>query len=312
MDKFEDKREEAMQVLNGDTDNNVVGDAGGEANVNNDDSTTSDASDTNNNEQTSNANDVGMAEQAAQAASVAETAAQTAAESNMQVQQLQQQLQQAMETNQHLQDTIRQQNEIQQEQILKNTIPELDIDRLTFEDEETRKAMLEEYSNSMRDYVKSDIMREMEPALMMAREAQSNREKNDVISALKNIPEMQGIEGMIPQMDAIIKNNAKMFDGLSTEDKYINAYAIARGVNAINTPAKAEPTAEEIVNMLNNNPDALALLEKQRVNAVKDNQNVPAMSAGSGAGNVPLTPPPEKPKTWDEARSLARKLFGRS
>ena len=79
----------------------------------------------------------------------------------------------------------------------------------------------------------------------------------------------------------------------------------------MNTPVeeKKEPTAEELMEMYNNNPAFQELIEKKRIEAVKGSQQVPPLSASSGAVNVALNIK-EKPKTFEEASARTRKMFG--
>lgn len=239
------------------------------------------------------------------AASVAEQAAQTA-------QQMQQQLRAAQEENQHLQELIREQNEKQQEQITELTMPEMDFDAYNFATDEERQAMQSAYATQMMDFVRAGVMKDLEPALEMAKTAQFQNDRAAVIGSLKDIPELAGIESMVPQMDAIMKANPALFrEDIPLDERYISAYAMARGVNAMNTPPQqpaTEPTAEELIEMLNSNEQAKELYEKQRIAALKSNAAVPQMSASSGAVNAAINIP-NKPKSWDDAAQQALGMF---
>ena len=57
-----------------------------------------------------------------------------------------------------------------------------------------------------------------------------------------------------------------------------------------------------------NNPEFQQLVEKDRLNSIKQSQQVPAMSASNGAVNAALNIP-EKPKTWEEASQRTRSMF---
>ncbi len=298
MATFDEAKEQAAELFQQGADNEVQGTDSENNNAETEE--TNDNTDTGSTEQPTIPE-----EQAAEAANIAETAANTAANMNNDIQALQGQIQQQNEVIQHLQQTISEQNEVQEEEIEQSIMPDLDIDRLTFEDEDTRREIMDDYNNKLKTAIMSSVMKEMEPAIKMAEEAKKAREKNEVMAELSKIPDLEGIAGMVGQLDSIISRNPKMFSNLDTDEQYLAAYAMARGVNDINTPKK-EPTAQEIVDMLNNNSDALALLEKQRAEALKDSQQVPAMSASSG--NVALNIP-DKPKTWEDARERVRSLF---
>ncbi len=256
-----------------------------------------------------------------EAANIAEAAANAAAQKNQQYDMAQQQIQQLIAENQQLrqantelQDTITQQSEQQKENIVAQAMemPMLDMNALAFEDENTIKQMQQDYANKMRDFVMGGIKEEIEPALAYAREGMRERERTDVINALKEIPELNGIEGMIPQLDRIIKaNKALSRDDVPMDEKYITAYAIARGADAINTPPPpppSDPTADELMEYYNKNPEFQQLIEKKRLEDIKGSQQVPAMSASNGAVNAALNIQ-EKPKTWDDAFDRTRKQF---
>ncbi len=256
-----------------------------------------------------------------EAANIAEAAAQAAASSNQQNNEAQQQIQQLIAENEQLkrantelQDTITQQSQTQQESIIEEAMemPALDMNALAFEDEETVRQIQQDYANKMRDYVMNGIKKEIEPAVEYARAGMRERERTDVINALKDVPELNGIEGMVPQLDAIIKaNKALSSDDVPMDEKYITAYAIARGVNSINTPPPeppSDPTAYELMEYYNKNPEFQQLIEKKRLEDIKQSQQVPNMSASNGAVNAALNIQ-EKPKTWEEASERTRDLF---
>jgi len=126
------------------------------------------------------------------------------------------------------------------------------------------------------------------------------------------VPELAGINDMVPQLDKIIANNKWLqSEDMSIDEKYINAYAIARGVNAINTPPEQpkELTSEELMELYDKNPTFQELVEKKRIEAIKNSQQVPPFSASSGAVNAALNIQ-EKPKTFDEASERTRRMFG--
>lgn len=255
------------------------------------------------------------------AANIAQAAVQTAEQSNqqsdaaqMQIQQLMAENQQLRQANTELQDTITQQSQQQQERIVDEAMemPMLDMNALAFEDENTIRQMQQDYANKMRDFVMGGIKKEIEPAVQYAREGIRERERAEVINALKEVPELSGIEGMIPRLDRIIKANKVLSsDDTPMDEKYIMAYGLARGADAMNTPPPpppSEPTAEKLMEYYRNNPEFQEMIEKDRLENIKQSQQVPAMSASNGAVNAALNIP-EKPKTWDDASERTRKMF---
>jgi hypothetical protein len=155
-------------------------------------------------------------------------------------------------------------------------------------------------------------MKELAPTLEYAKKGMQEAERNEVLSSLSQVPELSGINDMLPQLDKIIANNRWLqSDDMDMSEKYINAYAIARGVNAINTPPEEpkELTSEELMELYDKNPSFQELVEKKRIDAIKNSQQVPPFSASSGAVNAALNIK-EKPKTFAEASELTRRMFG--
>lgn len=246
----------------------------------------------------------------------AEAATRAAEEQNAQLNQVMSELGAMKQQNDDLQQQLKEMSDVQKEKIVEQAIemPTLNLDDLAFADDETKANVQREYAQKMAEYVKGDIMKEMSPFVEQAKEGLYQKEKNEVVSALSQIPELTGIEQMLPQMEQIIKNNDVLSsDSVPMDEKYIMAYAIARGVNSINTPPeeKKEPTAEELMELYDKNPTFQELVEKKRLEAVKDSQQVPPLTASNGAVNVALNIK-EKPKTFEEASERTRKMFGLS
>lgn len=244
-----------------------------------------------------------------EAANLAEKAAQTATQINQQLEQIMNENQRLKQVNEELQETITQQSQQQKEQIIDEAfeMPVLDLNRLAFEDEDTVRAMQDEYAQKMREYVKNSVMKDVEPAVEYAKEGMRQKEKAELMEVLKQVPELKGIDEIVPQLDRIIQSN-KAFQSMPIDEQYINAYAIAKGVNAMNTPPPSEPTAEELMQYYDTNPEFQQLIEKKRLGDIKSNQQVPAMSASSGAVNAALNIQ-EKPKTWDDASQRTKNMF---
>jgi hypothetical protein len=155
-------------------------------------------------------------------------------------------------------------------------------------------------------------MKELSPYIEQAKAGQREKEKSDAIKALSQVPELQGIETMLPQIEHIIAHNKWLqSDDIPMDEKIVNAYVMARGVNSVNTPVeeKKELTPDELMELYDKNPTFQELVEKKRIESVKGSQQVPPFSASSGAVNVALNIK-EKPKTFEEASERTRKMFG--
>ena len=249
-----------------------------------------------------------------EAVNTAEIAAQTAQEKDMQLQQVLQELEALKAQNQQMQGTISELSKQNEENLIEEAMqmPTLDVNSLAFLTEEEIAQKQAEYAQQMAEFVKAGVMKEVSPFVEQAKEGIYQKEKADTLSALAQVPELAGINDMIPQLDKIIANNRWLqSDDMSIDEKYINAYAIARGVNAINTPPEEpkELTSEELMELYDKNPTFQELVEKKRIEAIKNSQQVPPFSASSGAVNAALNIK-EKPKTFEEASERTRRMFG--
>mgnify|MGYP003292979612 CR=1 FL=1 len=249
------------------------------------------------------------------AVNVAEAAAQAAQEKDVQLQQALQELEAIKAQNQQMQGAIEELSKKNEENLIEEALqmPTLDVNGLAFATEEEIAQAQAEYAQKMAEFVKGDVMREVSPFVEQAKEGLRQKEQAETVAALSQIPELQGIGDMLPQIERIIANNKWLqSDDMSMDEKLINAYAIARGVNAINTPPPEPPkelTSEELMELYDKNPSFQELVEKKRLEQIKQSQQVPSFSASSGAVNAALNIK-EKPKTFEEASERTRRMFG--
>lgn len=226
-----------------------------------------------------------------------------------QIQQILEENQQLRHTNEELQKTITQQSDEQEGKIEEMALPTLDLSNLAFDDAETIAQKQNIYAQQMADYVRQGVMSELAPYLAEAKQGMEHKQQESLLESLEQMPEFKEIRGSLPQINRIMEQNSNLFaSDAPYEDKIIAAYAIARGANAINTPPKAAPTTDELMAMYNASPEFQQMVEKQRIDALKDSQQVPVMSASSGLTNAALNIK-EKPQTMDEASERARAMF---
>lgn len=252
-----------------------------------------------------------------QAAQTAEIAAQVATEKDGQLQQALVEIEALKQQNQQLKTTVDEISRQNTENIVEEALtpPTLDINGLAFADEETQRAVMAKYAEDMSAYNRQQLMKEMSPALEFAKKGIQEAEKTEVINALSQIPELSGIKEILPQLDRIVANNKWLqSDDMPMDEKYINAFAMARGIDSINNPPAPpkpakKPTTDELMELYNNNPAFQELVEKQRIEQIKQSQQVPPFSASSGAVNAALNIK-EKPKTLEEASKRTREMFG--
>lgn len=248
------------------------------------------------------------------ATQTAEVAAQVAAQKDAELQAMMQELEALKAQNQQMQGTLEELSRQNEEALVEEALqpPTLDIGSLAFADQETVEAAQAKYNADMAEYNRKLFLEEFGPVIEQANEAKLAKEKEEVIAALSQVSELKGIEQMRPQLDRIIANNKALASAdLPLDEKYITAYAIAVGVNAINTPPAEpkEPTPEELMALYEKSPEFQELIEKKRLAQVKQSQQVPPFSASSGAVNAALDIK-EEPKGWDEASKRTRTMFG--
>lgn len=251
------------------------------------------------------------------AVQTAEVAAQTAVEKDGQLREALAEIEALRKSNAELQGTVDELSKKNTDHILEEALtpPTLDINGLAFADEGAQRAAMAKYAEDLSAYNRQQIMREMSPALEYAKKGMREEETEEVVSALEQIPELSDIRTMRPTLDRIIAKNKWLdSDGMPLDEKYIAAYAMARGIDSINNPPSPpeppkEPTPEELLAFYNGNPSFRELVEKQRLDTIKQSQQVPPFSASSGAVNAALDIK-EKPQTLEEASRRTREMFG--
>lgn len=246
-----------------------------------------------------------------EAANVAQAAAQAAAQREQDYQRIMEENEQLRQTNNELQQTITQQSQQREQAVIEDAMqmPMLDVNRLAFEDDATVQKMQQDYANAMQKYVTQQVLKDVEPALQYAKDGMREKEKREMLEAFKGVDELKGINDMLPQLDYIIEHNKWLAnDDIPMDEKYLTAYMIANGVNSTNTPPPSDPTAEELMKYYDSNPEFQQMIEKKRLDDIKQSQQVPAMSASNGAVNAALTIK-EKPTTWDDASKRTRDML---
>ena len=113
---------------------------------------------------------------------------------------------------------------------------------------------------------------------------------------------LRGFGERIEAIESIIAENSAL-SGLPDEERLRTAYYIDRGKHA-----DEAPTTEMLLMQLKNNPEAMRLCEAAILEKLKT-ESAPPIKATSGTASVPLTPQ-KKPKSIDEASTLARAAFG--
>ena len=260
-----------------------------------------------------------------EAIATAEQAAQIAKQKDAEVNQLKQMLEQERQRSheerqrsQNLAETLSEMNKQRETEVLAEALvpPELDIQSIMFESAEDIAKAQAKYAEDMAAYNRKILEKEYEPIRRQAKALEEHEMLENLKSSLKGRAEFEGFDNpeMLKRLDVIIHNNEFLKDSnLPYEKKLINAYAIARGADAMYTPKK-EPeqpkaqTVDELIEIYKNNPDFKAAIEKMRIEELSAGQQVPVLSASGGAGNVALNIK-DKPQTLGDARERAKSRF---
>lgn len=249
-----------------------------------------------------------------EATNVAEEATQLAEQQNAEIARIMAENERLKAQNEQLQKTQAEMSKVREEEIVEEAMamPTIDFNELAFADADTQSKAQQEYANAMAEFVRKGVMDELSPFVEQAKAGQREKEKSEAIATLSQMPELAGLSDMMPQIEHIIARNKWLqSDDIPVEEKIINAYILAKGVNSVNTPPEQpkELTDDELMALYDKNPTFQELVEKKRIESLKGSQQVPPFSASSGAVNVALNIK-EKPKSWDEASERTRSLFG--
>lgn len=228
------------------------------------------------------------------------------------IQSLREQLQGANSTIQEM--SRQREQEVVEEQTTPPSFENVDMSGLMFGDEESQKRAQTQFAENIGKYVLQMMdsrMKDMQPFIEEARRGQAERERRTAIDNLSADELTKGVSEVADRLDVIIKENPQMFPStMSAEDKYTAAYTLMIGAQALMNPPKppAEPTTDELMELYRNNPGFREAVERERIEAVKKNQQVPVFSPSNGVGNAAPTIN-EKPKTMADASSATRKMF---
>lgn len=237
------------------------------------------------------------------------------------IEQILQQMTMLQTQNQELMKVIQQMSSQQQERVVETAtepqmpelaLPELNID-YTYDDEETIKGKHRDYTQRLLEYAKEDakrdVLRELAPIIDASRQGLNERRRSDAVNMLSNMPELQGFNDSLPILNQMLDNN-KIFSAAADaplEDKYVMAYFITKGMDAVKNAGK-QMTPDDFIKLYQQNPEYERAINAFKLGQVKPNQEIPSMSASSGAVNAALNMP-EKPKNFDEANEMIKNLF---
>lgn len=180
------------------------------------------------------------------------------------------------------------------------TIPTLDYEAVAALDDEARQAALDAYRAEVAAFGEALIA-----------DARTDEETRRALGAAKydaakyrlaSDRQYDGFAEHLVEIEQIIAETPAL-SSMPDEDKLRTAYYIARGKQPT-----AAPSAEALADALEQNPDALRIVEARLIERLGAT-DTPALFATAGSASLPASVK-EKPKTIEEASSLARAAFG--
>lgn len=228
------------------------------------------------------------------------------------IQSLREQLQGANSTIQEM--SRQREQEIIETETAPPSFEAVDMSAMMYGDEDTQRRLQSALAENIGKYVMQMMdgrVKDMQPFIEEARRGQAERERKEALDVLSQSEVTKGINDVADRLDVIINDNPNLFSGdMPTEEKYAIAYALMTGANALRNPPQppAEPTTDELLELYRNNPEFREAVERERIEAVKKNQQVPVFSPSNGVGNAAPTIN-DKPKTMADASSATRRMF---
>ena len=184
----------------------------------------------------------------------------------------------------------------------KYQIPTLDFEAVAAMDDDARTAALDAYRAEVAALGDA-----------LAADEQSDADRQSALAAARydaakyKLASDKSCAGFADAMDEIetVLADTPALAAMPDEERLRTAYYIVRGKRPAPAP---EPSAEELFAALEKNPKAMRLAEA-RLLELLGADSAPALFATAGSASAPATVR-EKPKTIDEASSLARAAFG--
>lgn len=192
------------------------------------------------------------------------------------------------------------------------------LDELAYLDDEGKAARQNEYASAMAEFIKCQAMADLQPFIDRAKEAERIEAEEAIITKLSS-PESgyADFADFIPMIKNIAKNNPLVANAEAGDDKYLTAYAIAKGIKANEPVAPKTQLTDEDLRLLGNeqllaiyrsNPELQRLIAQEQMSKAKETGEVPTFSASGDAANVALNPT-EKPKNLADAKKTLMNFF---
>ena len=189
------------------------------------------------------------------------------------------------------------------------TIPVLDFNEMQYDDDETRARKMADWQNAMVQQISDSVARQYAGQLQPIKEdweaKRKAAERKSARQAIWGDSRFSDFKDRDERIQQIINANPEL-QNMDANRSYLMGGMIARGLDYNPTP-----TAEQLVQWVQANPDAQRMLDQQRAQAVADrNQQIPTIQPSSGL-NTANAIPESIPQTMDDVRDRMAKRFGR-
>lgn len=189
------------------------------------------------------------------------------------------------------------------------TIPVLDFNEMQYDDDETRARKMADWQNAMVQQISDSVARQYAGQLQPIKEdweaKRKAAERESARQAIWGDSRFSDFKDRDERIQQIINANPEL-QNMDANRSYLMGGMIARGLDYNPTP-----TAEQLVQWVQANPDAQRMLDQQRAQAVADrNQQIPTIQPSSGL-NTANAIPESIPQSMDDVRDRMAKRFGR-
>lgn len=188
-------------------------------------------------------------------------------------------------------------------------IPVLDFNEMQYDDDATRAQKMADWQNAMVQQISDAVARQYAGQLEPIKEDwEAKRKAAERESARQTIwgdSRFQDFKDRDERIQQIINANPEL-QGMDPQRSYLMGGMIARGLDYNPTP-----TAEQLVQWVQANPDAQRMLDQQKAQAIADrNQQIPTILPSSGLSTANAIPE-SIPQSMDDVRDRMAKRFGR-
>lgn len=175
-------------------------------------------------------------------------------------------------------------------------------------DDERNKRVLEWQTDVMR-YAADQAVRRVREELAPVREDYETKRRMAAEEAAKSVvfadPRFSGLKGEMNEIERIIQSTPMLANAGDPEMKYTLAALLRNGVKY-----SRQPTSEEIIALVDKNPEVQKALEGRRARAVRDNTgSLPKPQPSSGLSSAAAVPE-NRPKSYQDVAKKFSQAFG--